>query len=213
VPTDEWVLEPGDILYVPPRFAHNGVAIGDDCMTYSIGFRAPSRSELIEAWSDHLLSALTDDDRFADPDLAAPANPGEIAPDALDRLHTMVSAGLADRAAFARWFGGFTSTPKYPEIDWSPEEPIAAVELADLRSRGGALTRNPASRFAFVRGDADAIVLFVDGGSLDCAGPTAALAERLCAADEILVSAAELAEDAAFALISELLGRGALAII
>jgi 50S ribosomal protein L16 3-hydroxylase len=39
--TDEWVLEPGDILYVPPGFAHDGVALGDDCMTYSIGFRAP----------------------------------------------------------------------------------------------------------------------------------------------------------------------------
>ena len=38
--TDEWLLEPGDMLYVPPRFAHNGVAVGDDCMTYSVGFRA-----------------------------------------------------------------------------------------------------------------------------------------------------------------------------
>jgi 50S ribosomal protein L16 3-hydroxylase len=46
-PTDEWILEPGDILYVPPRYAHDGVAVGDDCMTYSIGFRAPSRGELI----------------------------------------------------------------------------------------------------------------------------------------------------------------------
>ena len=44
--TDEWVLEPGDILYVPPGYAHNGVAVGDDCMTYSIGFRAPSRGDL-----------------------------------------------------------------------------------------------------------------------------------------------------------------------
>src|SRR3990170_7562789 len=46
-PTDEWILEPGDILYVPPRVAHNGIAVSDDCMTYSIGFRAPSRRELI----------------------------------------------------------------------------------------------------------------------------------------------------------------------
>ena len=46
--TDEWVLEPGDILYVPPGFAHDGVALGDDCMTYTIGFRSPSRNELIE---------------------------------------------------------------------------------------------------------------------------------------------------------------------
>jgi len=41
-PVEEWVLEPGDMLYVPPRVAHNGVAVGTDCMTYSVGFRAPA---------------------------------------------------------------------------------------------------------------------------------------------------------------------------
>ncbi len=54
-PVEQWVLEPGDILYVPPRVAHNGVAVGDDCMTYSVGFRAPSRGELIEGWSESLV--------------------------------------------------------------------------------------------------------------------------------------------------------------
>src|SRR3546814_14884173 len=61
---DEWILEPGDILYVPPRVAHNGVAVGDDCMTYSIGFRAPSRGELIADWCDHLLDSTRDDDQI-----------------------------------------------------------------------------------------------------------------------------------------------------
>ncbi len=211
-PTQEWVLEPGDMLYLPPRIAHNGVAVGEDCMTYSIGFRAPSRAELIAGWSGHLIESLSDDDRYADPDPGVPANLGEIAPAALDRLREMVAAALADRAAFARWFGGFTSIPKYPEIDWSPEEPIAAAELTYLRASGGVLTRNPASRFAFVRGAAGEIVLFVDGGSLDCEGLTAALAERLCASAEIAVRAEELAADAAFALVGELLNRGALAI-
>src|SRR3546814_19173161 len=57
---DEWILEPGDILYVPPRVAHNGVAVGDDCMTYSIGFRAPSSGDLIADWCDHLLDSTQD---------------------------------------------------------------------------------------------------------------------------------------------------------
>ena len=56
--TDEWILEPGDILYVPPGVSHEGIAVGDDCMTYSIGFRAPSRSELIGYWSDDLLADM-----------------------------------------------------------------------------------------------------------------------------------------------------------
>ena len=91
--TDEWILEPGDILYLPPRFAHDGVALGDDCMTYSVGFRAPSRAELIAHWCDHLLAELADDDRYADPDLAPQANPGEIAPAALDRLQCVRHVG------------------------------------------------------------------------------------------------------------------------
>ena len=61
--TEEWLLEPGDILYVPPRIAHNGVAVGTDCMTYSVGFRAPSRTELIGGWCDEVVAGLEDDDR------------------------------------------------------------------------------------------------------------------------------------------------------
>ena len=115
VPEQEWILEPGDILYVPPRIAHHGVAVGDDCMTYSIGFRAPSRAELVEHWSETLVDAMPDEDRYADPDLARQANPGEIAPAAIDRLHALVTEALADRAAFARWFGQYSSSPKYPD--------------------------------------------------------------------------------------------------
>lgn len=110
--TDEWVLEPGDMLYLPPGIAHEGVALGDDCMTFSIGFRAPSRADLISGWCDHLLEGLTDDDRYADPDLVAQANPGEITPQAIDRLHAMVMERVGDRDAFARWFGEYVTAPK-----------------------------------------------------------------------------------------------------
>jgi 50S ribosomal protein L16 3-hydroxylase len=174
--TDEWVLEPGDILYVPPRFAHNGIAEGGDCMTYSIGFRAPSRHELIAAWCDDMLGGLSDDDRYADPGLAVQDNPGEISAQSLAQLQAMIAERLLDRDGFAGWFGRFNSTPRYPEVDWSADEPI---DPADLRE-GGTLARNPASRFSFVRGT-DALMLFVDGESYECRGEAGDLAERLCA--------------------------------
>jgi 50S ribosomal protein L16 3-hydroxylase len=126
----EWLLEPGDILYVPPRIAHNGVAVDDDCMTYSIGFRAPSRAELIGNWCDDLVADMVDDDRYEDPGLPAQVNPGEITPKALTALHAMIAEKLADRTAFARWFGGYNSTRKYPDMDWAPDEPL---EIEDLR--------------------------------------------------------------------------------
>jgi 50S ribosomal protein L16 3-hydroxylase len=209
--TEEWVLEPGDILYVPPGVAHNGVAVGPDCMTYSVGFRAPSRSDLIEGWSEHLLDTLADDDRYADPDLRAQPNPGEISPDALARLHAMVTAKMADRDAFARWFGQHSSTPKYPEQDWRPDEPIdeAAVRAAIAEAAG--IARNPAGRFSFVRQGEDALLLFVDGQCFECGPDTAPFAEELCATEQMSLDPELAGSDEAVALIAALLNQGSIA--
>jgi 50S ribosomal protein L16 3-hydroxylase len=211
VPEQELLLEPGDILYVPPRIAHNGVAVGDDCMTYSIGFRAPSLSELIGGWSEHLIEHGADDDRYADPDLSLQPNPGEIAAPALDRLHAMVTAALTDRDAFARWFGEYTSTRKYPETDWQPEEPIDIAELRDFLMDDAPLCRNPASRFAFIRQSPDALLLFVDGESIECTGEVATFAEQLCAAERHHIDPDLLASDAAMNLIVHLFNQGSVA--
>ncbi|WP_176594784.1 cupin domain-containing protein [Sphingobium sp. EM0848] len=209
--TDEWVLEPGDILYVPPGFAHDGVAVGDDCMTYSIGFRAPSRSELIADWCDHVVEQMQDDDRYADPDLQVQANPGEIAPSALDRLHAMIAEKMLDRDAFARWFGTYNSVRKYPEIDWQPDEPIDMADLRDFLAARTPLCRNPASRFSFIRRGENAVLLFVDGQGFECSGETALLAEALCAGDR-LQPASDLAHSpAALTLLAALLDQGNLA--
>jgi 50S ribosomal protein L16 3-hydroxylase len=208
--TDEWVLGPGDILYVPPGFAHNGVAVGDDCMTYSVGFRAPSRADLIGHFVDDLLDGLSDDDRYSDPDLAAQSNPGEINADAIDALHAMITEKLSDRAAFARWFGTYNSTPKYPEIDWSPEEPFRVDELRTRLTAGDALCRNPASRFSFVRQDMS-VLLFVDGACFDCKAEAAVFAESLCAEDMLTVGSKFLQSEAVIALLLQLLNQGSVA--
>ncbi len=210
-PTQEWVLEPGDILYVPPRVPHNGVAIGDDCMTYSVGFRAPSRSELIAHYCDDVLGRLQDEDRYGDPDLTAQDNPGEISPAALDRLQAMIAETMLDRDAFARWFGGYTSTRKYPEVDWGPEEPVDIEDLRAMLASGGALDRNPASRFSFVRQAAGGVLLFVDGDCFECADDVVAFAETLCAQDRIMIDPGLAGSQAAITLIATLFNQGSLA--
>jgi 50S ribosomal protein L16 3-hydroxylase len=202
----EWVLEPGDILYVPPGIAHDGVALGDDCMTYSVGFRAPARGELIAHWCEEVIDTLGDDDRYTDPDLPPQTNPGEITPTALDRLQSMMLAALADRAAFARWFGEYNSTPKYPEVDWRPDEPLAPKALR----KGVSLCRNPASRFAFIRHD-KGLTLFVDGQSHDCQGAMADFAQQLCAATALTLSADHASCADIAALIATLYDQGSLA--
>ena len=209
--TGDWILEPGDILYIPPCFAHDGMAVGDDCMTYSIGFRAPSRAELIEGWCEHQIDGMAEEDRYADPDLTVQANPGEITAPALDRLHAMVMEALADRGTFARWFGLNNSLPKYAEADWRPEEPIGTQAVHALLAEGVSLSRNQASRFSFIRQQEQAILLFVDGHCFDCAGDCAALAEHVCAGSSIVVDPTLATSAPVIALIGALIDQGSLA--
>lgn len=210
-PTEEWILEPGDILYVPPRFPHNGIAVSDDCMTYSIGFRAPARADLLSAWCDDLLAEMDDDDRYEDPGLEPQDNPGEISPAAIARLHGLVTERLRDEAAFARWFGGYTSTPKYPEMDWQPDVPVRVEDVRADIAEAVPLLRNPASRFSFVRQGEDAVLLFVDGDCFECAGVAAQIAERLCAASHFVVDRSVIADEAAAELIAALCNLGSVA--
>ena len=209
--TDEWLLEPGDMLYVPPGISHNGVAVGDDCMTYSIGFRAPSRSELIGYWADDLLADMPDDDRYGDAGLQPQDNPGEISPQAIDRLHAMITEKLADREAFVRWFGQYNSTPKYPDVDWRPEVPIEVEQLRKALTSGIRLRRNPASRFSFVRENENWVILFVDGQSFHCNDETISFAKDICARDTVTIDQDSIQSDAAMRLIVALYNQGSLA--
>lgn len=210
-PVEEWALEPGDILYVPPGFAHDGIAVGDHCMTYSIGFRAPSRSELVSAWTDHVLDTLREDDRYADPGLPQQANPGEISPAALARLQTMTAEALSDTDGFARWFGEFTTVPKNDQLDWSPDVPVTGEDLEALVASGAALERNPASRFSFIRHNAGSVTLFVDGTSHACIGASADFAERLCASTWLGLDAELVGDAATTELILDLVNSGSVA--
>lgn len=178
---EEWILEPGDILYVPPRIAHRGIAIGNDCMTYSIGFRAPSRAELIENWADELIPDLVDSDRYSDPHLAQQDNPGEISAQAIAELQGMMAEAILDRSSFARWFGRYNTTPKNPEIDWRPENTVGADDVRQMLAAGMPLIRNPAIRFSFIRETASSVLLFADGKCFSCADDVAGFAERVCA--------------------------------
>jgi 50S ribosomal protein L16 3-hydroxylase len=180
-------------------------------MTYSIGFRAPSRSELIAHWAEHLVDGIEDDDRYTDPGLEAQENPGEISPESLARLQKLIAERVLDAEGFAQWFGCYSTAPKNPEIDWRPEQPIEPDDLRSRAADGIRLLRNPASRFSFIRGDAGALVLFVDGRSYACSGVAATFAEQLCARDQVRMAGEAAASEACVALVLDLLREGAVA--
>jgi len=145
--TAEWLLEPGDMLYLPPGWGHDGVAVGA-CLTASIGFRAPAAAGLaadaLQRLADAALDALEDDRPpprardllYADPDQAATGTPARI-PEALQRFaDAAIERALSDAGARGRAVGEALSEPK--PGTWfersAPASPAAGLTL-DRRTR------------------------------------------------------------------------------
>jgi 50S ribosomal protein L16 3-hydroxylase len=110
-PEQEFLLEPGDMLYLPPNYAHDGIAVGE-CMTYSIGFRAPSYQELGQAFLQFMVETVEMDGRYADPDLQPSRRPAEIGQPMLSRVAEQLNEIQFSAADIAIFLGEFLSEPK-----------------------------------------------------------------------------------------------------
>ena len=120
-PAHDHVLGPGDMLYLPPSFAHDGVAI-DACMTYSIGFRAPAAHDLATAFLDWLRDGLALDGRYADPDLRASGEPARIGMTMQRRCAAVLASIRWNREDIERFLGTYLSEPK-ATVFFSPPAP------------------------------------------------------------------------------------------
>ncbi|MDE2387747.1 MAG: cupin domain-containing protein, partial [Betaproteobacteria bacterium] len=110
-PEQEWVLNSGDMLYLPPKYAHNGIA-EDDCMTYSIGFRAPSHQELITQFLIHLQDNLVIDGWYSDPDLQVQSHPSRISAAMQSQVNSILKKIKWDRKDIENFLGIYLSEPK-----------------------------------------------------------------------------------------------------
>ena len=112
---DTWILEPGDILYLPPCIAHEGVA-EDESMTYSVGFRAPTAGEMLDDLATEVISR-GGGGHFRDPPLS-PAMAGErIDPAFIEQTRQLLLEALDDRDLLATWFAAYMTRPKYPALE------------------------------------------------------------------------------------------------
>jgi 50S ribosomal protein L16 3-hydroxylase len=134
-PAHDVVLSPGDMLYLPPRYAHDGVAV-DACTTYSIGFRAPAHQELAEAFLDHLRDALNVPGRYADRGLRATPHPARLDAATVRRLAAPLARIRWRNADVARFIGRFLSEPK-PHVAFQPPAPIPPHVFAARARRTG----------------------------------------------------------------------------
>jgi 50S ribosomal protein L16 3-hydroxylase len=158
-PANSWVLEPGDMLYVPPQYSHWGIAEGG-CTTISIGFRAPSARTMLEDLAAELAIGLPEHLRYTDPDLKQPVNPSEIDAESVARVQQQLSQWLQQPQNIAQWFGAIMTEAKYP--DTVALDAGAADDWRDQLADGGVLELNPGSRCAFCR---EPETLFIDGES------------------------------------------------
>lgn len=146
--TDRWVLNPGDMLYVPPRLAHWGIAQGE-CMTYSIGFRAPSLAELTLATGNDLLASLGEDARYQDPSLSADTDTGLITPSAIEQLRQQLSEVMSDERRLYRVLGGLMTEAKYPDMLPESQPAISWSELKTAFAEQPHWRRAEFARFAY----------------------------------------------------------------
>jgi 50S ribosomal protein L16 3-hydroxylase len=138
-PTHDWVLEPGDLLYLPPGVAHEGSAVGADCITCSIGFRAPAYRELADPWLDalaeqaHALPALRA--QLADPATRPTPHPAQLPSAMIDSAQRRLGALRPTRTHAVTALLALLSEPK-PAVSFAPPmrpASFAAFERAAVR--------------------------------------------------------------------------------
>ena len=189
-PEEEFVLEPGDMLYLPPKYAHDGIAEGE-CMTWSIGFRSPRSGELARELLQGLADEAADlagDAVYRDPQQAAVAHPAAIPAQLLDFAREALHKAQNDPHLLAMLLGEYLSEPK--SNVWFDPDPAQCWQPG----QGVALDRR--SRMIY-----DERHLFLNGEGFRVAGKDARLLRQL--ADARRLSAAEtagLSEDAQQAL-------------
>lgn len=184
-PTHEWLLEAGDMLYLPPGVPHDGVAFGGPCMTFSIGMRAPSQAELTGDLADHIAEHLPDELRYTDPDLKPVKAAGEIDRAAIERLKASLPFAAALNDDMLRdWFGRFITRYRNAQVPAPLEKPLSDAALAKQLDAGAQLLRHPWSRLAWSRGKSGC-TLYVSGHAYLA---TPALAQQLCEQRAFVVS-------------------------
>ncbi len=135
-PQQEFVLEPGDMLYLPPHYAHDGVAEGE-CMTYSIGFRAPAFQELGEAFLQFMADSIELPGRYADPGLAPAKNPAEIPRDMLASVTEELNKVQFTEEDITIFLGEHLSEPKHNVFFTGPAKPLTAGRFMETAGKRG----------------------------------------------------------------------------
>ena len=147
-PDREWTLEPGDHLYVPPQWPHEGVAL-DECITCSVGFRAPGTQELASRFLQFLEDRVATDTPYADPDLEPTLKPGRIGAGMMRKLGDMLESTVRwSRDDATQFIGSYLSEPKPNTAFARPRRALARIAFERAFARRGVVLA-PATRLLY----------------------------------------------------------------
>jgi 50S ribosomal protein L16 3-hydroxylase len=132
----EWLLAPGDMLYLPPQVAHDGIAV-DDCLTASIGFRAPGAQDVATRFLEFLQDELALDGAYRDPKLRPPQRPAQIGSDMLRQVAHMLDRIDWDKRDVLAFLGQYLTEPKAHVVFARPARPLSVATFARRAQRCG----------------------------------------------------------------------------
>ncbi len=210
-PKHGWILGTGDLLYLPPGVPHHGIAESDDCMTYSVGFRAPSWQDVMTMVFDQLVDKVGPRKRYSDPDLMPQENPAQLS----GRTVTAFRRGIEtlmrfDEQAFVHWLGSWLTEPQ-EHINRNPTtHAVDGKTLAERLRSGTVLSWDSAVRLLFFEEPGYSLTLFAGGESiappLGCGDLVRALARERRIDAAALDDAADVT--VAIEFLAELVNRG-----
>lgn len=204
------IMEPGDILYIPPGCPHEGISL-ENSLNYSVGFRAPAQKDLLTGLADYLLDNDISGKRFSDPQRSLTGNIGAISEQDLDQVQQLLVQLVSDRDTLPLWFGQYITQAKHELDQQEPDPHYQAEEIAEYLEEGSVLGRIGGLRCSYYQAEADRdIHVFINGNRLVLPSAELATAKLLCDAPRINAEACLhfIASEERLLLITDLINQG-----
>lgn len=175
----EWVLNSGDMLYLPGGLARQGVAL-DDGMTFTVVFRAPAEQDMLLEFAHRQAEQAPDSRLFQEPDLQTQANPGWISPHSAEKMAESLRNLLSDPVRISQLMASWLSQTKYDRAPEPPESVYSETDVAELLQANQGIRREEATRMVYT-GDAHRPEhFFINGNELIIPPLTHSLVLYLC---------------------------------
>ncbi|MFK5985489.1 MAG: cupin domain-containing protein [Pseudomonadota bacterium] len=162
----DWVLNPGDMLYLPPGVLHHGIAI-DDCMTYSIGYNARTNGDILTGIIPYVMESGLLNNYYRDPELIQQLSSGEISNIALDKMQQQLQELFKDKQQLRHFFASYLTESLNPHNMPYEQEPITITQLKAYLDEQGYLYRNEVYRYAYIITDDGLYNLYINSHKIE----------------------------------------------